>query len=432
MCWSWAPARDDLTALVAARCCAAGARSATGSGYTRLAILDRFGLDASAVGRATTQGTLDGPVDPGVKKRDRDGKAGLQRVFLVTGADREPVERGARLGTIVAEARTTTRTLVNLPPNDLTPARFAEIAVELAGQHGLRCRILDETRMRSLGMGALLGVAAGSAQPPRLICLETGDDKADARLAFVGKGLTFDSGGLSIKTAQGMETMKSDMGGGAAVLGGMLALARVGIRGISVRGYIGATENMSGPSAMRPGDVLTAMNGETIEVLNTDAEGRLVLADVLAYAVQEGATHVVDFATLTGGAMVALGSAATLAVGRPSEWVAKVVSAADRGLERAWQMPLYDEYRRAMDSEVADIKNTGGRLASALTAAAFLGDFVSGVPWAHMDIAGTAFAETGSAWRASGGTGEGVGTIVALATGMGGSDAGEPAARKEG
>ena len=257
-------------------------------------------------------------------------------------------------------------------------------------------------------------MAAGSAQPPRLIVLRYGDQEAAIKLAVVGKGITFDSGGLSIKTAQGMETMKGDMGGGAAVLGGMLAIARLAPAGIAVTGYIGATENMPGGNAMRPGDILTAYSGETIEVLNTDAEGRLVLADALSYAESQGATHIVDFATLTGGAVVTLGSAASLGAGRPGPWVASVVGAAAEGFERVWQMPMYPEYRKAMDSDFADIKNSGGRYASALTAAAFLSDFVAAVPWAHIDIAGTSFVEDVKPYAAKGGTGVGVATIVAL------------------
>jgi leucyl aminopeptidase len=318
----------------------------------------------------------------------------------------------------VGEARTLARDLVNLPPNELTPSSLASRSALLADELGLEHEVLDEEEMLRRGMGSLLGVAAGSSQPPRLIVLRyrpSGAQETDTSLALVGKGLTFDSGGLSLKTAEGMQTMKHDMAGAAAVIAGMTGIARLRLGNISVTAYVGATENMPGGGAMRPGDVLTALNGETIEVLNTDAEGRLVLADVLAYAVQEGASHIVDFATLTGGAVVALGHVATLSTGRPAEWVKQVVEAAERGLERAWQMPLFPEYRRAMDSDIADIKNTGGRPASSLTAAAFLGDFVDSVPWAHMDIAGTAWAEEASPYRPKGGTGEGVGTIVSLA-----------------
>jgi leucyl aminopeptidase len=213
-----------------------------------------------------------------------------------------------------------------------------------------------------------------------------------------------------------MMTMKADMGGGAAVIGGMLAIAGLAPKGISVTGYVGATENMPGAAAMRPGDVLRSYSGETIEVLNTDAEGRLVLADVLSYAVKQGSTHLVDLATLTGAAFVALGGGAALATGKPDNWVQEVVCAADEGLDRCWQMPLYTEYRRQMDSEIADVKNIGnGRGGGALTAAAFLSDFRAEVPWAHLDIAGMAFSEQQIPYAAKGATGFGVGAVTALA-----------------
>jgi leucyl aminopeptidase len=340
---------------------------------------------------------------------------GLESITLISeGADSPELGAGIELGRIVGESAGVARDLVNLPPNELTPSSFADRARTLGREAGLEVEILDEPAMRELGMGSLLGVAAGSEQPARLIVLRYGDPAADIKLALVGKGITFDSGGLSIKTAQGMETMKGDMGGGAAILGGMLAIARMAPAGIAATGYIAATENMPGGNAMRPGDILTAFNGETIEVLNTDAEGRLVLADALAYAESQGATHIVDFATLTGGAMVALGSAASLAAGRPAAWVATLVEAAEDGFERVWQMPIYPEYRKAMDSEFADIKNSGGRYASALTAAAFLSDFVAAVPWVHVDIAGTSFVEDAKPYAVKGGTGVGVATIVGL------------------
>jgi leucyl aminopeptidase len=258
-------------------------------------------------------------------------------------------------------------------------------------------------------------VARGSTEPPFLIALGYGPTDAGIRLALVGKGLTFDSGGLSLKTANGMEAMKGDMGGAAAVIGGMMAISRLAPAGIHVMGLVGATENMPSGTAMRPGDVLTAMNGKTIEVLNTDAEGRLVLADLLTFAEKQGATHVVDFATLTGSAIAALGTTVTLATGKPEDWVETVVNAARCGSERAWPMPLYPEYRRAMDSDVADIKNvSSGRAAGALTASAFLSEFVDSVPWAHMDIAGPSWNSESRPHLAKGGTGAGVGTIVSL------------------
>lgn len=406
--------RDELDALRLKRVFQAASRHTTGRGYHHVAALDRGVTEPEIFAQAAVQGSLEGAYNSAIKKTDRKDERSLDTVALVSRRSNNDLNAGAHLGQFVADAATITRDLVNLPPNDLTPTVLAERAQTLAGEHHLTCTVLDESAMRGMGMGSLLGVAAGSEQPPRVIKLSYGPEDAPIKLALVGKGLTFDSGGLSLKTAQGMETMKSDMGGAAAVIGGIMAASHLDPSNIQITAYVGATENMPGGGAMRPGDVLTALNGETIEVLNTDAEGRLVLADLLTFASREGATHIVDFATLTGGAVVALGTAATLATGRPMEWVRQVVQAADTGLDRAWAMPMYDEYRRAMDSDVADIKNTGGREGSALTAAAFLGDFVDVPNWCHMDIAGTAFAHDPSPYRPGGGTGEGVGTIVAL------------------
>ncbi len=414
--------REDIDSLRLMRATSAATRYVTSRGWRRLGVVDRDELPANVVGQAVTEGVIRGTYDPGIKKtRDRPERR-VETFSIVSDRDAD-IRHGARIGQIVGEASSLARDLVNLPANELTPTAMAERAREQAAANDLECEVLDESAMRELGMGALLGVAAGSAQPPRLIILRYGDPQAETRLALVGKGLTFDSGGLSLKTAEGMETMKCDMGGGAAVLAGMVAVARLAPKGISVTGYIGATENMPGGAAMRPGDVLTALNGETIEVLNTDAEGRIVLADVLSLACQRGATHVVDFATLTGAAVVALGYAATLASGKPAGWVARVVRAGDAGFDRAWQMPLFEEYRRAMDSEVADIKNTGGRAGGALTATAFLSDFVDGPQWAHLDIAGTAFSTTSSPYQPVGGTGAGVGTIAALVLDLAGASA---------
>jgi leucyl aminopeptidase len=407
--------RGNFEPLSLLRLSAAATRFAVGRGATSLAFVDPAVATPSVTAHAIVEGALRGSYDPGLKKTRPARPVGLESITLISeGADSPELGAGIELGRIVGESAGVARDLVNLPPNELTPSSFADRARTLGREAGLEVEILDEPAMRELGMGSLLGVAAGSEQPARLIVLRYGDPAADIKLALVGKGITFDSGGLSIKTAQGMETMKGDMGGGAAILGGMLAIARMAPAGIAATGYIAATENMPGGNAMRPGDILTAFNGETIEVLNTDAEGRLVLADALAYAESQGATHIVDFATLTGGAMVALGSAASLAAGRPAAWVATLVEAAEDGFERVWQMPIYPEYRKAMDSEFADIKNSGGRYASALTAAAFLSDFVAAVPWVHVDIAGTSFVEDAKPYAVKGGTGVGVATIVGL------------------
>jgi leucyl aminopeptidase len=407
--------RDEFEPLKLLRVSAAAARFAAERSFSHLAFVDPGVTSPSVAAHAIVEGALRGSYDPGLKKTRRSRPRGLNAITLVADAAQSAeTQAGIELGRIVGESACVARDLVNLPPNELTPRAFAERAGELGAEVGLEVEVLDEGDLQKLGMGSLLGVAAGSRQPPVMIVLRYGDPDAEIKLALVGKGITFDSGGLSIKTAQGMETMKGDMGGGAAVLGGMLAVARLGPPNISVTGYIGATENMPGDNAMRPGDILTAFNGETIEVLNTDAEGRLVLADALAYAESQGATHIADFATLTGGAMVALGSAASLATGRPAEWVATVVQSAADGFERAWPMPLFPEYRKAMDSDFADIKNSGGRYASALTAAAFLSDFVSHSAWAHVDIAGTSFVDDPKPYAAKGGTGVGVATIVGI------------------
>lgn len=407
--------RSEIQPLTLMRVIAAASRYATGRGWKSLAIFDSGGCSDQEWAQVAVAGAIHGAYNVGLKKTKAESQRSLETLSLVSQrAGGDGYARAAEVGQVTGESANLARDLVNLPPNELTPTALADRAQQLATQYGLQCEILDENDMRRLGMGSLLGVAAGSHQPPRVIVLRTGDGNASSKVAFVGKGLTFDSGGLSLKTGEGMMTMKSDMGGAAATIAGVVAAARLGLKNVAITGYVGATENMPGGAAMRPGDIVTAMNGETIEVLNTDAEGRLVLADVLSYAVSQGQTHLVDFATLTGGAVTALGHAATLAAGKPGDWVGKVVAAADRGLDRSWQMPLYPEYRRAMDSEVADIKNVGGRAASALTASAFLSDFVGGASWAHMDIAGTAFNNDQLPYAAEGGTGVGVGTVIAL------------------
>lgn len=412
---------EESTPLLTSRLASLASRQLTGMGFRTLAFVDRFPGPQDASIEAIVEGAVGGSYNAGLLKTRNQHSRMLDAVTVIADNPSPGANEAANRGQIIGESRAAARDLVNLPPNDITPTALADRARELGQQCGLSVDILDENALRHGGFGAILGVARGSAQPPRLIVLRYGDPSASTRLAVVGKGITFDSGGLSLKTGEGMMTMKADMGGGAAVIGGMLAIARLAPRGIAVTGYVGATENMPDGGAMRPGDVLRSYSGETIEVLNTDAEGRLVLADVLAYAVKEGATHLVDLATLTGAARVALGGAAALATGKPDDWVRRVVTAADAGLDRCWPMPLYDEYRRQMDSEIADVKNTGSdRGGGALTAAAFLSDFHGDVPWAHLDIAGMAFSDQPVPYRAKGATGFGVGAIAALAASMAG------------
>ena len=276
--------------------------------------------------------------------------------------------------------------------------------------------MLDEERLAGLSMGLLLGVARGSAERPRMVVLRYEPVRPVTRavLALVGKGVTFDTGGISIKPSEKMHLMKCDMSGGAAVLGAMKAIAALK-PGAAVVGVIPLVENMPGGRAMRPGDVVRSAEGKTVEVLDTDAEGRLILADALWYARQLGATHLVDVATLTGAIGIALGRTTTGLFGAPDAWVSLVGRIANRAGDRAWPLPLFDDYREQLRSEIADLANIGGRPAGSITAAIFLKEFTGGLPWAHLDIAWTAWAEEAQPWQPKGPTGVAVRTLAELA-----------------
>jgi leucyl aminopeptidase len=298
----------------------------------------------------------------------------------------------------------------------LTPREFATRAAAIAQSGGISVEILDEKQIASLGMGLLLGVARGSNEPPRLMVFRyepSGAPKTPV-LGLVGKGITFDTGGISIKPADGMERMKDDMAGGAAVACAMRAigLLRAPIR---VVGIVPATENMPGGRAIKPGDILKSAEGKTVEVINTDAEGRLILGDGLWYARQLGATHLVDVATLTGACVVALGKVTSGLFGTPDTWVEQVRRVANASGDRVWPLPLHDDYREQLKSEIADFTNTGGRPAGSITAAMFLKEFSGGLPWAHLDIAGTAWAEESKPFQPKGATGVAVRTLASLA-----------------
>ena len=292
----------------------------------------------------------------------------------------------------IAENRA--RTLQAMPGNVATPTRLAEEAARIAREAGLEIRVLGPAEMQEESMGALLSVARGSNAEPRLIVLEHRGGRPDEPpLVLVGKGLTFDAGGISIKPAKGMEKMKYDMSGGAAVLGAMLAIGRTGAPA-NVIGVVPSSENLLGGSATKPGDVVTSRAGKSIEVINTDAEGRLILADSLDYAADWKPAAIVDCATLTGACVVALGHHRSAVLGNDDDLVAEVRVAGDRAGQPCWPLPLDREYRRQLDSDVADLRNVGGRPAGAITAAVFLSEFVRDVPWAHLDIAGTAYGKT--------------------------------------
>ena len=344
----------------------------------------------------------------------------LDRLVLVAGPDDDVAAALAR-SEVVVRAVCLARDLVNEPAGSLTPTDLADRAAEVAARAGLGFEVIDEVGAEALGLGGLLGVARGSNEPPRLIKLTYDPPGAQRKVALVGKGITFDSGGLSIKTADGMMTMKTDMSGGAAVIAAMSALPAIGAP-VKVTGFVPATENMPGGRAIKPGDVLTTRNGTTVEVLNTDAEGRLVLADGLALAVEEEPDAIIDLATLTGACIVALGPKIAGLMGNDDELVERVRSAAERAGEPAWPLPLPKDYRKQIDSEVADLKNIGGRNAGALTAGLFLQEFVGSVPWAHLDIAGPSRSDDDDGALVKGATGAGVRTLLELLAG----DAGFP------
>jgi leucyl aminopeptidase len=320
-------------------------------------------------------------------------------------------------GRILAEAQNFSRDLANEPANVLTPTLLAERAKQMASEFGLECEILDQDRMRQLGMGALLGVAQGSAEPPALIVIRYKPGTAATskdHLGLIGKGVTFDTGGISIKPSDGMEKMRYDMAGGAAVLGAMRAIAQIK-PSIPVTALVPTVENMPGSKAQRPGDIVKSLSGKTIEVLNTDAEGRLILIDALTYAQRLGCTHLVDAATLTGAIVVALGSVNVGAFTNNEAFLQKLLAAAKAEGEKTWQLPMDEEYKELLKSNFADLHNIGGRSGGSITAAWFIRDFVDETPWIHLDIAGTAWLDDAKPYMAKGATGVGLRTFVRLA-----------------
>ncbi|HEY0983268.1 MULTISPECIES: leucyl aminopeptidase [unclassified Schlesneria] len=333
----------------------------------------------------------------------------------VVSADGSSLGEATERGQIVGQAINLTRDLVNRPPQEITPLGFARRAQAAAEEVGLRIEILEQPRLEQERMRSMLAVAQGSTEPPCMVVLEHNGGGPNApRLALVGKGVTFDSGGLSLKPSDGMLTMKCDMAGAATVLGAMTAIARLKLP-VNVVGYMGMVENMISGSAFKLGDILTARNGVTIEVLNTDAEGRLVLADVLSYAVDAGVDKIVDLATLTGACVVALGEDVSGAFTNDQPWCDKVLTAAKTTGEDVWQLPMWDLYEDLIKGDVGDIKNTGGRWGGAISAARFLQHFVGTKPWVHLDIAGPAYASSNKGHREAGATGHMVKSLIELA-----------------
>ncbi len=378
-------------------------------------------LGSETVAQAISEGALLGlyRFDLYRGKQNRDRSPEIESLALLCtdpGAARTTRNRIA-VGEVLAKATNLARDLINEPANVLTPAALATRARGVARQCGLSVRVLDRRAMRRLGMGALLGVAQGSANPPRLIILRHRGRKGRARpmLGLVGKGVTFDAGGISIKGSEGMETMKGDMAGAAAVIGAMMGIAALRVP-VDVVAVIPAVENMPSGTAQRPGDIVRAMNGTTIEVINTDAEGRLILADALCYARRLGVNSLVDVATLTGGIVVALGSVRTGLFTNDQSFGSQVQAAGEAAGEKLWQLPLDDEYEELIKSDDADLKNTGGgKKAPAVGAARFLKHFVGATPWVHLDINGTSLQEKETGYRPKGATGVMTRTLIHLA-----------------
>jgi len=370
------------------------------------------GLETAAAAQAVAEGALLGTYRYTRFKQDPDEKRVEELIIAEMAAEKvEAVRQGVAKGKILAESTNFARDLVNTPSNHLTPAMLAEAAAEMAREVGLSCTVIEREEMERLGMGALLGVAKGSAEPPKLIVLRNEKRSGGPLTALVGKGVTFDTGGISLKPAQGMEEMKSDMAGAAAVLGALRAIVQLK-PDADVMGVIPAVENMPSGTALKPGDIVRAMTGKTIEVDNTDAEGRLILADAVAYAASQGAERIVDVATLTGACVVALGRVYTGLVANDDQLVAELLQAAEKAGEKLWRLPADPDYKEQYKSDVADIKNTGGREAGAITGALIIGEFVGAAKWAHLDIAGTSFLRSDKGYHPKGATGVAVRTLA--------------------
>ncbi len=383
-----------------------------------IAMLLDSGFSGPEHAAAAVEGAILGDYEPDVLKSDKKDVKIVDRFTVSVPAGAAALETARQRGEIIAQSQNLARELVNEPANRLTPSVLAARARAMAAEQGLECEVLDQDRMKQLGMGSLLGVAMGSAEPPAMIVLRyrpAGQETRAAHLGLVGKGVTFDSGGLSIKPADGMEKMKYDMAGGAAMFGAMRAIALLK-PAIPVTAVIPAVENMTGSRAQRPGDIVTSLSGKTIEVLNTDAEGRLILADALTYTRRLGCTHMVDAATLTGAIVVALGHLYVGLFASDEGLRSKVMAAAAAEGERMWQMPLDEDYKDYLKSAFADLPNIGGRWGGAITAATFLKEFADSTPWVHLDIAGTAWLDDAKPFLSKGPTGVAVRTLVRLAT----------------
>jgi leucyl aminopeptidase len=373
------------------------------------------GLDPQLCTLAMTEGSL-----LGIYKFDKYKKSSpeetLEELLIVDSNENniKPIDSGITKGTILAESTIIARDLGNEPGNILPPRELAVRTNTFSKAVGLDCKIFEKLEIQKMGMGGILGVSAGSHEDPRFIVMEhKGNNNSTEKIALCGKGITFDTGGISLKPPLNMGAMKGDMAGAAAVIGAMIAIKKLNLP-INVLGVVASAENMPGGSAMRPGDIITMMNGKHIEVDNTDAEGRLVLADAIEYSKQQGCTSIIDVATLTGAAIVALGNNAAAIMGNDQNLMDKLLATSEYTGEHFWQLPLFENYATQLDSIYADMKNTGGQPAGSITAGKFLQDFVGDTPWMHLDIAGMARLDSTKDYKVAGHTGFPVRSLVSL------------------
>lgn len=410
--------RSDYSSAHASQMAGTAVRALRGKSVKSIAVVPRFDGNAEEVASMVVEGSFMALFDPDKYRTvDKEEREIAKLIVVIAGADEAGLKRGIERGKIIGESVNFTRDLANEPGGYLTPTNMSERAREVATEFGLSIDVLDEARMEQEGMGSLLSVSRGSDEPGKLIILKytpsSAAEESDELLAFVGKGITFDSGGISLKPGENMELMKYDMTGGATVMGAMRAIAQLK-PSIPVLGVIPCAENLPSGKATKPGDVVRAMTGKTIEVINTDAEGRLILADAIAYAKKLGATRIVDMATLTGAVSIALGDVNTAVLGTDQDLIDEIIAAGREAGEKFWQLPLDKEYSKQIKSDIADIKNVGGRKAGTITAAAFLKEFADGVSWAHLDIAGTAWGDEAKPYRSKGPTGIAVRTLLRI------------------
>jgi leucyl aminopeptidase len=397
---------------------AAFVRAAGKRAHLATNLADASGIDPVRAAQVVTEGALLANYRYVGQKTDKNGASALESLALVVGqAAEKGAARGAARGVVTSDAANLARELANTPANLLTARSFAAKAQALAAEHGLGAEVFDRDQLATMGCGGIIGVNAGSVEPPRMVKLTYAPRNPKAHVALVGKGVMFDSGGLSLKPTGPMTNlMKMDMSGAAAVLAMMTSLKALGCRN-SVTAWLMCTDNMPSGSALKLGDVLTFRNGKTAEIHNTDAEGRLILADGLALAAEERPDAIVDIATLTGAAMAALGTDIAAVIGSDAGVIAQIEAAADASDEPVWEMPLAkDRYRKLLDSVVADMRNIGGPYAGATTAAIFLSEFVGDVPWAHIDIAGPMNVDADSGWKSKGATAFGTRLLIDFTT----------------